>query len=348
MCTDQRTAGNEDLGFQQRPQGRLGGPEHVPAKHVTESLVDLDAGNLFPRERGQTQTQLERDRFLLFIQMHDPTSVENATAPSREAETTAPPPNPEPPYIGALFGTEPTHPPLPPVISDLVTEVSELASAQPTAVAAIALATLAAVVGPKVKLKRTRSNHALSFNVIIGHEAPRTLPWFDAITAPFVGLALDFQLALCREGSKKINEVIERQREELEQVSKTVAPNDELVARLRTELDRAPAQLKPNVASSSVVPKDLARMLTDSFDGGMTLAALRNDPGADLLRLKSPERAQLAEALSRSWDGMPLVLGHTFCEAHLHEGQSRLHTLLCQEVRRTLSWRARPRLRTGL
>ena len=118
-------------------------------------------------------------------------------------------------------------------------------------------------------------------------------------------------------GQKKINESIERQREELAQVSRTVAPNDELVARLQAGVDRAPSQLKPNVASSSVVPKDLARMLTDSFDGGMTLTALGNDPGADLLRLKAPERAQLAEAISRSWDGMPLMLGNSFCEAHL-------------------------------
>lgn len=181
----------------------------------------------------------------------------------------------------------------------------------------MALATIAAVVGPKIKVRHGRDCHGLGFNVIVSHQTPRTLPWFDVIVAPFVGKVFEMQLALVKYGAARIEEEIARQRKELEQVVKSIQPDVELVARLRANLDRAPARLKPLVASSSAVPKDLARLLPESFDGGVVLVGVGSDPGADLLRLKAPERAHLAELLSRSWEGAPLSFGRVVQEAHL-------------------------------
>ena len=314
---DQRTAGRGHLGFQQCFQRGLGGAEHVHAEHVPEHLIGLDLGDALPGERLQADADLQHHRLIHLLHMHDTATVENVQPPSREADAADRPPSPEPPYLEKLFGLEPAVRPLPPPVGDLVDEIVELAGAEPTAVAAVAFATLLATVGPRVKLQRARSRHALGFNLVVSHQAPRTLPWFDALTAPFVGRVFDLQRSRCHKGAGKLQEAIARQTEELERVMRTVAPDNELVTRLRQELDRAPAHLKPNVASSNVEPKELSQILADCFDGGVTLTGLGNDPGADLLRLKVPARARLAETLNRSWDGTPLVLGRAIHEAHL-------------------------------
>ena len=244
--------------------------------------------------------------------MHDPSSVENTSPTSREASGRS-----EPAYIIALFGPDIESAPLPPLVSELADEISGLAGAAPAAVAAVVFATLGACLGPKLKLSRGRNCYPVGINVIVSHKAPRTLPWFDAITATFTGRVLEMQAALAKTEPGMVREEIARQKEEFLRVCNTVEPDPGLLARLKAELDRAPARLKPMVASTSALPKDLERLLPEAFDGGMTLVGVCSDPGADLLRLKAPERAHLAKLLNWSWEGSPLAFNRTVYDGHL-------------------------------
>ena len=188
-------------------------------------------------------------------------------------------------------------------------EISALTSANPKTVAAVALATLAAAIGPKAHLIRGRQRYTPGFNVVVSHRYPRTLPWMDALMAPFLGRVFDLQTNLARRGATSIHEENLRRQRELGQVHRTIGPSPELVAQLEAEIGCSDARLQPFVATSGVAAKQLAGLLPRAFDGGVTVVAAGNDPGSDLLRLKPAERAHIAQLLNRTWNGTPLAFG---------------------------------------
>ena len=213
-----------------------------------------------------------------------------------------------PRYLTTLFGDASA--PVPAIISDIVSEIVELSGAAPHLVAAVALATVAAALGPQVALIRGRHLIPVSFNAVVSHDSPRTLPWFDAVTAPLLGRVFDMQAAVVKRGHE-VRAEIDRNREDFDQAQKSISPNAELISLMKAGVDRAPASLKPFVATSGLAPKELCRLLPHSFDHGVVLVSAGNDPGADLLRLKTSDRADLTELLNRSWDRTPLSFGST-------------------------------------
>ena len=213
-----------------------------------------------------------------------------------------------PDYVNDLFGPA-TDTAAPDLICEVMSEVATLTSAAPQTVAVVALATLAAAIGPKTHLVRGRQRYAPGFNVVVSHRCPRTLPWMDALVAPFLGRVFDLQTALVKRGANAIRDENVRRQKELAQVHRTIGPSPELVAQLEAELGCSDARLQPMVATSGVAPKELAGLLPCAFDGGVTVVAAGNDPGSDFLRHKPADRAHLAQLLNRTWSGTPLAFG---------------------------------------
>lgn len=232
--------------------------------------------------------------------MHAP-SVENPPDPSTEA-------SPERDYVSDLFGND-TEAVAPELVGNVVEEVKALCSASPQTVAAVVLGTLAAAIGPKVVLTRGRRRCSPLFNVIVSHRCPRTLPWMDAIMAPFTGRVFDLQANLTRQGVKGIEHDNRRRQQVFEQARHTIQPRADLLAQLQAEADHSSARLQPFVATTGVAPKELAGLLPQAFDGSVTLVTASNDPAAEFLRLKPAERAHFAQLLNRSWTGTPLAFG---------------------------------------
>src|SRR5438067_1792558 len=83
--------------------------------------------------------------------------------------------------------------PAPAIICDVVSDLGS----DPRHVAGVAYAIVAAALGPGVVLNDVPA----PFNVIVSHTAPRTLPWFDALIAPFLGTVFDMQADLMRNPS---------------------------------------------------------------------------------------------------------------------------------------------------
>ena len=228
--------------------------------------------------------------------MH-PATLDNPPAPSTEAT-----------YLDDLFGPA-TDTAAPDLICEVMEEIAVLTSAPTKTVAAVALATLAAAIGPKVILVRGRQRCSPGFNVIVSHRGPRNLPWMDALMAPFLGRVFDLQTDLIKRGPKSIRNDQARRQQELAMVRQTTAPNPDLVERLEAEANCFNARLHPFVATSGMALKELAGLLPRAFDGGVTVAAVGNDPGSDFLRFKPAERAHLAQLLNRTWSGSPLAFG---------------------------------------
>ena len=175
-------------------------------------------------------------------------------------------------------------------------EVSALTSANPKTVAAVALATLAAAIGPKTLLIRGRHRYTPGFNVVVSHHCPRTLTWMDALMAPFLGRVFDLQTNLARRGASAIHDENLRRQRELGQVHKTIGPSPDLVAQLEAEIGCSDARLQPFVATSGVAPKELAGLLPRAFDDGVTRGRRRQRSLAPTSCASNrPERAHLAQ-----------------------------------------------------
>ena len=200
----------------------------------------------------------------------------------------------------------------------MVEEVKALCSASPQAIAAVVLGTIAAAIGPKVVLNRGRRRCSPMFNVIVSHRSPRTLPWMDAVTAPFAGRVFDLQADLTRQGTKGIEHDNRRRRQVFEQARHTVQPRADLLAHLQAEASQSSARLQPFAATTGVAPKELAGLLPRAFDGGVTLVTASNDPAAEFVRLKPAERAHLAQLLNRSWTTTPLAFGQEVLPGAVH------------------------------
>lgn len=235
--------------------------------------------------------------------MHAP-SVENPPPASTEAAGSSN-------YLDTLFGPDTDDAPAPELICEVVSQIAELSGAAPQAVAAVVLAALGAAIGPNVVLTCGRQRCTLGINVVVAHGCPLSLPWMDAITAPFIGRVFEMQADVVRLGLSGIEERDKRRSQAFTQARGTVHPKAELISRLETELGQSQARLKPFVAASGFAPKELAGLLPRAFDNGVTVVAAGNDPGVDLLRMKSAERAQLSQLLNRSWAGTPLTFGDT-------------------------------------
>ncbi len=232
--------------------------------------------------------------------MHEP-SVDTTAPPSTEAL-------PEPTYVSDLFGAD-IEAGAPNLICEVIDEVTALCSAPPQVVAAVALATLAAAIGPKIVLARGRHRYSPGFNVAISHCCPRGLPWMDAIVAPFTGRVFEMEAALFKQGPAALRDKNARRQNELAQARRTVGPNPDLLAHLEAEARRSDARMNPFVATSDMAPKELAGLLLRAFDGGVTVVAAGNDPGSDFLRLKPAERVHVAQLLNRTWNRTPLAFG---------------------------------------
>ena len=242
--------------------------------------------------------------------MHEP-SLGSPPAASTEAPT-------DPNDLDALFGPETDTAPAPELLCEVISEITALSPATPPTVAAVVLATLGAALGPRVTLHRTRQRCCPGINVVVTHRCPRTLPWVDAVTAPFVGRVFERQADLIRHGVPGTERANEHRRQGLAQARGTVRPDADLLARLQAEAEQSAARLKPFVAASGVAPKELADLLPRAFDHGVTLVTAGNDPVIDLQRLRPGERAHLAQLLDRSWVGTPLTFGSTVFPGHLH------------------------------
>ena len=211
-------------------------------------------------------------------------------------------------HLTDLFGVAQDSAPGPDLICDIVGDITDLCGASAPAVAATGLAVAAAALGPNVVLARRRPVSP-AFNVVVTHTSPRTLPWMDALTAPFLGPIFDMQVALVKKTPTVIQAEVLNLQKQVAQARQTQSPDPELLASLQDEADRAPAQLKPFTTTSSVTLKALFHLLGHCFDNDITTTGIGNDIGADFLQLKPDERAALSESLNRSWAGAPLCHG---------------------------------------
>src|ERR1700748_3666253 len=70
----------------------------------------------------------------------------------------------------------------PQLIREVAQEIRSHTPAQPKAVVATLFAIVAAAFGPNAFL----DGNAAILNVLVAHDAPRNLPWFDAVMAPLI------------------------------------------------------------------------------------------------------------------------------------------------------------------
>jgi len=202
----------------------------------------------------------------------------------------------------------------PNILQGIVDDVVGATGAPAALITAAALATAAAALGPKVRLARSRGKRAAmygslpaAFNLSIFHQAPRGLSWFEVITAPLVKSALDLQAALYRIGIEATKEEITQRGRDLLLARHSVNPNPKFLREAEAQNARLTARLKPAVITTDPSFQNLSSALAlHSFDQGVTLMGIGNDPAFHLTKLKASERQKIAELLNRSWEGLPL------------------------------------------
>lgn len=242
--------------------------------------------------------------------MHTP-----IVTPSSDSSTEAPPISlPEP---GEVLFPEPSgeialaH--LPEAFREVIVELVAISNASPPSIAATALAMVATALGPNAKIAAPGGVISPLFNVVVCHDAPRTLPWFDYLITPFIDQMLKMQTDVSLKGIEFVRQRNAQREKEFAVARKTICPNRELLERLKVEIEQGPARLKPFIACSQVSYQGIAQLFPLTFDSGLALIGLGSDPGEAFTRLKSAERVRITELLNRSWSGTPLsVAGRTF------------------------------------
>ncbi len=223
----------------------------------------------------------------------------------------APPNLNEPPCL-ALFPRESPGPMLSrcqPYIRNIIEDLQVTTNASPEAITAVALATIASAVGPNVRVQTPLGDSVpVVFNLAVCHQASRTQPWFDHLVHPLLSMVFRMQSLFAANGIQGIRDILSGWEHELEKAKHSPGISQDALARMEQSIANTRATAKPNIISGSISFRLIGKMLAQAFDNGITVMKLGTDPGEELIRLKSTERARVIDVLNRSWIGAPLML----------------------------------------
>lgn len=252
--------------------------------------------------------------------------LENPNVSSTEAANEKPVPEKPaeedaPPFVSALFPLQPAEAGLshcPEILRGIVGDIVKQCGARPEHVTAVALCVAAVAMGQAQKINHLRGPASPAFfNLVLSHNAPGSLPWFDLLASPLVDRVMKMQVVLYDKGQAAKERQVAQAVLGFQDAARTIHAEKDLMRIAEADVARKRAGLKPFVIMGRFDIQMLSEALPLAFDNCVTFMALGSDPGDQLLRLKADQRSRLAEILNRSLKGTPLTIGRKTHAAHV-------------------------------